>query len=221
VRRYQSAALLSEDVDRYLANLPILARRASGLYQLRKFAVRHRLFVAFAAASIALVTAARLWYDHLDEERRAGIRRNDELLELRAAIIEDELARFLHDTGKYDQALPKYRAALATFRRLGRDERTGPAFVGLATLLTQLDDPTDKDYEDAVLMFEEALAIFEEDPTAWRALRRRALEGLRTLYRDVWDAPESLADVEAELAALDAAPADPKSDETAPPAPLR
>jgi len=218
-RRYQSAAMFSEDIARYLADQPILARRASGLYQLRKFALRHRLFVAFAAASIALVTTARLWYDHLDEERRAGIKRNDELLELHAAIIEDELARLLHAGEKYDRALPKYRNALATFRRLERDEHTGPALIGLATLLTQRDAPTDKDYEDAETFLQEALAIFERNPTVWIAERRKALEILRTLYTEVWEAPELLATVKARLAALEATPSDSERMLTVPPLP--
>ncbi|UCC31160.1 MAG: serine/threonine protein kinase, partial [Phycisphaerales bacterium] len=216
-RRYQSAAMFSEDISRYLADQPILARRAGGLYHLRKFVMRHRLFVAFAAASIALVTTARVWYDHLDEERRTGIKRSDELKELHAAIIEAELARLLHADGEYDRALPKYRNALATFRRLGRDKDTGPALIGLATLLTQRDAPTDQDYEDAETFLQEALAVFEGNPTVWIAERRKALELLRTLYTEVWDAPELLAAVEAQLAALEATPSDSERVLTVPP----
>ena len=207
-RRYQSAAMFSEDISRYLADQPILARRASGLYQLRKFVMRHRLFVAFAAASIALVAGAGVWYDHLDKERRAGIIRNDELLELRAAVIEHDLARLQHADRKYDLALPSYRNALRVFKRLRRDEHTGPALIGLASLLTQRTAPTDQDYEDAETYLREALVIFRENPTLWIAERRNALELLRTLYTEVWDAPELLAAVEAQLAALEATPSD-------------
>ncbi len=45
-RRYQSAAALAEDLRRYLAHQPIIARPASVTYQIRLFARRHRALVA-------------------------------------------------------------------------------------------------------------------------------------------------------------------------------
>ena len=48
-RRYESAGALAEDVDRYLCNEPIRARRASTVYRLRKFAARHRAVVMLSA----------------------------------------------------------------------------------------------------------------------------------------------------------------------------
>jgi eukaryotic-like serine/threonine-protein kinase len=54
-RRYQSAAALAEDIERYLKNEPILARRASTVYQVRKLVARHRIGVAFAAALVVLL----------------------------------------------------------------------------------------------------------------------------------------------------------------------
>ncbi len=58
-RRYQSAADLSDDVERYLASRPILAHPPSTLYQLRKLASRHRASVAAAGAiAVLLVTLA-------------------------------------------------------------------------------------------------------------------------------------------------------------------
>ena len=120
--------MFSEDVTRYRVNQPILARRGSGLYQLRKFVVRNRLFVILAVASTALVTAGRLWVDYVDEQRRAEFVWDVfEVQELRAAIIEDQLAVALHAARKYDESEPHYRNALATFQRLGEDERAGPA----------------------------------------------------------------------------------------------
>jgi serine/threonine protein kinase len=205
-RRYQSAALFAEDIERYQTDQPILARRASGLYQLRKFVVRHRLFVIFALSSIVLVTLARLWVDRIDEGRRADIVRTRELLELREAVVEYEFAELLClESGRYDKAEQKYRNALAVFQRLGQDERSGPALVGLGTLLLKRTNPTEKDYGDAEQFLDAALGIFESKPGAWITQRRFALEGLRTLYgADVWDEPDLLDDVQQELAALDA-----------------
>jgi WD40 repeat protein len=52
-RRYPSAAELARDIRRHLRAEPILARPPSALYQLLKFARRHRALVAGTAATVA------------------------------------------------------------------------------------------------------------------------------------------------------------------------
>jgi WD40 repeat protein len=52
-RRYASAAGLSQDIQRYLAGKPILAKPQSGFYQFRKFAQRNNAIVA--AATVAFL----------------------------------------------------------------------------------------------------------------------------------------------------------------------
>jgi serine/threonine protein kinase len=52
-RRYASADMLRQDVERHLAGLPVLAHRGSRRYRLQKFLRRHR--VEAAAAAIVLV----------------------------------------------------------------------------------------------------------------------------------------------------------------------
>ena len=59
-RRYASAAAMAEDVERYLASQPILARPPSTMYQLRKFAGRNRALVAGVAATFAVLVAGVL-----------------------------------------------------------------------------------------------------------------------------------------------------------------
>jgi WD40 repeat protein/serine/threonine protein kinase len=55
-RRYASAAALSADIRRYLNHEPILARPPSAVYQLRKFARRHKALVSgVLAVMVALV----------------------------------------------------------------------------------------------------------------------------------------------------------------------
>ena len=53
-RRYQSARAMAEDIRRYLEGEPILARRPSSLYVLRKKLRKHRLAVTLSAAVVAL-----------------------------------------------------------------------------------------------------------------------------------------------------------------------
>lgn len=56
-RRYQSAHLLAEDVERYLNQQPILARPPSATYQLRKLVARHRGLFAFVTTVFVLLLA--------------------------------------------------------------------------------------------------------------------------------------------------------------------
>jgi len=56
-RRYQTASELAEDIRRYLDNKPIVARRASTLYQLSKFARRNRILVGGIAAVFLVLVA--------------------------------------------------------------------------------------------------------------------------------------------------------------------
>jgi tetratricopeptide (TPR) repeat protein len=56
-RRYPDADALADDLDRYLANKPIEARKPSTWYQLRKFSQRNPVLVG-AVASIMLVLVA-------------------------------------------------------------------------------------------------------------------------------------------------------------------
>ena len=55
--RYQSASDLAADVQRFLADEPIYARPPSALYQLGKFARRHRGLVAGVALAIVMLMA--------------------------------------------------------------------------------------------------------------------------------------------------------------------
>jgi tetratricopeptide (TPR) repeat protein/tRNA A-37 threonylcarbamoyl transferase component Bud32 len=54
-RRYDSAAALGDDVDRYLCSQPILARAPSATYQLTKMIQRNRLGAAFATTVLILL----------------------------------------------------------------------------------------------------------------------------------------------------------------------
>ncbi|MEW6743705.1 MAG: serine/threonine-protein kinase [Planctomycetota bacterium] len=54
-RRYQSASDLASDIRRYLRDEPIVARPASTLYQLRKFAARNRPLVAGLLAVLTIL----------------------------------------------------------------------------------------------------------------------------------------------------------------------
>lgn len=57
-RRYESARALAEDIRRYLQDEPILARPASTMYQLRKFAKRNQALVGGVVSFVLLLIVA-------------------------------------------------------------------------------------------------------------------------------------------------------------------
>ncbi len=90
-RRYASVRELSADLRRFLAEEPIEARRASTLYQLRKFARRNRALVAGAAATALVLVAGTVV--SMSQAIRAG--RAERLA--RQLLGEAEAARALAD----------------------------------------------------------------------------------------------------------------------------
>jgi serine/threonine protein kinase len=115
-RRYATAAALAADIRRFQNDEPVLARAATALYKIRKFARRHRVPVAAAtavAASLAagIVIASRMAYvatlaqnESARQERRADAAREAESrargrAEQEAAIAR-EINRFWIDTIK-------------------------------------------------------------------------------------------------------------------------
>jgi eukaryotic-like serine/threonine-protein kinase len=73
--RYDSAAQLSEDIQRYLNGQPVIAVRATWGYVARKFIRRNRLAVSAAvilALSLAAGIAGTLWQAHIARQQRAS-----------------------------------------------------------------------------------------------------------------------------------------------------
>ena len=72
--RYQTAAALADDVDRYLAGEPVEARPNSAAYRIRKYIWRHKaaaLGAAVAAASLLGGAALALWQANVAQEQAA------------------------------------------------------------------------------------------------------------------------------------------------------
>jgi len=215
-RRYQSAAALSEDVERCLTDQPIRARRASVFYQLRKFTARHRVVVAFSFVLLMVVGGAALSIRYAAMDLETKTQKTAELQELAAAINAQEMARLLHDAGSYDKAEGKYREALATFERQQLDEAryTGKTLLGLGSLLVARaeaaaanvgSEPSGQDYERAEDLLLAGLEIFEYDDSPWDQEAQQAmieaLHAFRVLYDpsfgpEVWDEREYYAEIE-------------------------
>lgn len=78
-RRYENAAALAEDVERYLASRPILAHPPSTMYQLRKLVARHKLsFTAAGGIAVLLVALAVTMVVQAERVRRERDRAESE-----------------------------------------------------------------------------------------------------------------------------------------------
>lgn len=105
-RRYASSQQLSEDIQRFLGGHPVLARRDTLTYRVRKFARRNRTVVsAVTTVVIALVIAtiitarqARIAGEERDAARRSEIRAAEEAAHARIeAESSNQVAEFLAD----------------------------------------------------------------------------------------------------------------------------
>lgn len=98
-RRYQSAAM-ADDLRRHVHDEPILARPASTVYQLGKFARRHRALVGAVGAIAAVLLIASMVGFYLAARESAA----RDLAESRTIVAEDEAEKykvvlaFLEDT---------------------------------------------------------------------------------------------------------------------------
>ena len=182
-RRYQSAAQLAEDIRRFQANEPILARRAGGLYRFRKLVARHRILFAFSAMLLGVIAGAGLFVrETANQLWELGLVQM-ELADLTTAIGRLDLAEARFADGNYDKAERPYRDALSEFRRLDRHgpRYTGRAMLGLAIVLLSREPPIAANLDEAEELLLEAVDIFDSDDDHQNQLgrTREALEFLQ------------------------------------------
>ena len=93
-RRYQSAATLSDDIGRYLAGEPILARPPRAMDQLRRFVIRHRIPVGLATVFTVGVVVFGAWMAALYARSSAEARRTEQVTSfLREMIVSADPVR--------------------------------------------------------------------------------------------------------------------------------
>ena len=96
-RRYQSAAELSADIERYLTDQPILARPPSAGYQLRKLVVRNKLAFSFVSSLVVLLIGFGIWMSVLfaraESARQESEAVTDFLSDMLGAVNPDERGR--------------------------------------------------------------------------------------------------------------------------------
>ncbi|MBZ0269653.1 serine/threonine-protein kinase [bacterium] len=196
-RRYQSAAALSDDVERHLTNQPILARPPSTMYQLKKLVVRNKMPFGFGVTLVLLLLGFGIWMSALfaraDTARRESEAVTGFLSNMLAAVDPGEEGRDVTVREVLDQAATtigaefdaeplieaKLRNTLGrSYRALGEYEAAGH-HVERAMLLDQRvlgeDDPeTLRSTEHLAELHREQGMYTEAEP-----LYVKALEGMR------------------------------------------
>lgn len=181
-RRYQSAAAFADDIERFLTDQPVLARKGNTLYVLQKLLARHRL-VAIALFGLVIVFAiTSMTVTQLARNQRSGVEETFALQDLRIATTEYRLAESLLAMGKPAEAEPWLRSALNAFDYLQRYHLSAPVMEQLAELLLARTDPTAKDLADAETMLLDAADIYESQGAKGLEARRRVLNQLLKLY---------------------------------------
>ncbi|RIK67143.1 MAG: hypothetical protein DCC65_07950 [Planctomycetota bacterium] len=128
-RRYASVAALREDIQRYRAGRPILARPDSGFYRLAKFVQRNRLLVA-AIAVVVLLTlgyAVSMTYmyrraEHHATDARAKFRAARDMLDFTLSQVDSELGKVAGASNVRRSILEKAYAQLDTLLRETTDD---------------------------------------------------------------------------------------------------
>jgi serine/threonine protein kinase/Tfp pilus assembly protein PilF len=141
-RRYETANAFALDVQRYLADEPVLACPPSVGYRLRKFARRHRSALAVAGLVLFFLVllgsgAGWVWRDRVAREREAELDRMARAAK-QASHLEQavERAELLQQDGKRGEAL----AALERARLLAREGTPAPPMAErIAALQERLD----------------------------------------------------------------------------------
>lgn len=169
-RRYGSADLLAEDIERYLRGLPVLARHPSRAYYIGKFFRRHRTAASLGAiAVLSLVASTAIAIKQTATVRRARDRATAALAQAQQALREsDETTGFL--AGLFDVNVPAPGSAPAgtteelIARGMGQIEQLGNSPLVQARMLEGIG----RIYQNAG-RFAEARSSFERSLALRRA----------------------------------------------------
>jgi serine/threonine protein kinase len=152
--RYASARDFADDLQRFLDDKPILARRPSLLDRATKWARRHRSLVASAVALLVLAVIVLTVSNVLIAQSKDAATAAAERERLKAKEADDE--RVLADK-RFKQA----RRSVARFTEIAEEELAGPPF----------NKTRRKFLEAALIYYQEFLADAGDDPSVQEELK--------------------------------------------------
>jgi serine/threonine protein kinase len=163
-RRYESANAFAEDLERHLANEPVVASPLTGTYRLRKFVRRHRLAVSFAATvallfigfSIATTIQAR----RIARARATAVARQGQAEDLIGFMLGDLRTR-LTSVGRLDVFDQVSKKAEEYFAAVPESDLSAAELFRRTQALTQLGQVRvdQGDFPTAMRAFRQSLAL--------------------------------------------------------------
>jgi eukaryotic-like serine/threonine-protein kinase len=164
--RYQTAAALSDDLQRYLRHEPVSARGYALGYRTRKFVRRNRAAVAGAAVSVLALVGATLF--SMAQAREAARQRDTAIREATKAEAMSQLQSVLANDVRHPDGTPftSTERILVAERAITRQYRETPGLVaGIITdLAGRLYDIGDLQTERAMLARARAIARDADQP---------------------------------------------------------
>ena len=141
--RYDSAAALGEDLDRFLDGEPVLARSAGTWYRLRKRFTKHRRLIGVTAAVLVVLIVAAGWGIQTrreSNERERLARRFTEMVERIEAMARYSALSPAHDTRGDRAAIRARMAELDDEIRRAGAVAAGPGHYALGRGYLALDE---------------------------------------------------------------------------------
>ncbi|MBL8739307.1 MAG: serine/threonine protein kinase [Planctomycetes bacterium] len=163
--RYPSALALAEDLERWLANEPVLAAPPGHTYRLRKFVRRHRVAVAAGCTVLAsLVVALLVSLDATSEARLAERKTAEALVAARSA--EERTQQALRDVLSAQQREREALDDVRAFYGFARDAVGNLVDVAVDELgdVPQADSVRRRMLDDAVAFYSALHGRQAEDP---------------------------------------------------------
>jgi serine/threonine protein kinase len=165
-RRYRTVDEFSEDIRRYQAGLPVIAREDSFSYRASKFLRRHRVAALLAAISVAGLMAGMI--DANVERRRAEVRLN-QMLGMANQTLLDLQTQVEHQPGatearlRITQSTLTYLAGLANEAGNNQDVRTtlATAYLRTGDIQGRPDAPNMGESDAALASYAKAEKLFD------------------------------------------------------------
>jgi tetratricopeptide (TPR) repeat protein/serine/threonine protein kinase len=154
-RRYETANGFAMDIQRYLADEPVLAGPPSAWYRFRKFARRNRAQLALAAALALLLlgVGAFAWYADRQEARQrfdAAQRQAEKEIDAAQRRAEKEIEAVQRQAEEAKQRAEKEKREQEEQARLKRNEEAVGALLGQCEAALKADEP-DEDQAELAL----------------------------------------------------------------------
>lgn len=216
-RRYQSAAQFSEDVNRYLTDQPVLARRSSVIYQFIKLLRRQRFVFIFLVAVLAVIVVGAFSIVRVSKE----ITDIGEMqIRQQTLIYSGQLAKlgsYSIDVAYFEQAERYLREALGILSRKEHEVdpvrlariKTTLAFAIIKNAKKASNDSGERDIEGMLFEAEElalaSLTAFEapREGDLTREIRETLLVLMEVYAKDGMNREEELTKIENRLRELD------------------